>query len=323
MAKKHYRFNPESISFDQVEHNLMSRFKKIFGYLLSSFIIATLLLFVLSKFINIPHTRQVERENKRLLAQYNLMNKELDQMQKVLEDIQQRDDKIYRIILEAEPIPNSIRKAGFGGVNRYSELENMKNSELVIETSRKLDILSKKLYVQSKSFDEVKELALNKEMMLAHLPAIQPVSNKDLKRTASGWGWRIDPIYKVRRFHYGMDFSAPKGTEIYATADGKVKEVKTFRSGYGKHIIIDHGFGYKTLYAHLKGFKAKKGQKVKRGEVIGYVGNTGKSTGPHLHYEVHKNGKKVNPQYYYFKDLTPLEYEKMIQLSSNTGQTFD
>ena len=323
MAKKHYRFNPESISFDQVEHNLMSRFKKVFGYLLSSFIIATLLLLVLSKFINIPNTRQVERDNKRLLVQYNLMNKELDQMRKVLEDIQQRDDKIYRIILEAEPIPNSIREAGFGGVNRYAKLENMKNSELVIETALKLDILSKKLYVQSKSFDDIKELALNKEMMLAHLPAIQPVSNKDLKRTASGWGWRIDPIYKVRRFHYGMDFSAPKGTEIYATADGKIKEVKTHRSGYGKHVVSDHGFGYKTLYAHLKGFKAKKGKKVKRGEVIGYVGNTGKSTGPHLHYEVHKNGKKVNPQYYYFKDLTPREYEKMIQLSSNTGQTFD
>jgi murein DD-endopeptidase MepM/ murein hydrolase activator NlpD len=241
-------------------------------------------------------------------------------------DIQQRDDNIYRVIFESEPISSSIRKAGFGGVNKYANLENLENAELVIKTATHLDRLAKEAYIQSKSYDEVMRLALNKEKMLAAIPAIQPVSNKDLKRTASGWGYRIHPIYKIRKFHYGMDFTAPTGTEIYATGDGVVATVKgnkRSKIGFGLEIIIDHGFGYETLYAHLNEFNVKAGQKVKRGDVIGYVGNTGGSTAPHLHYEIHKNGKPVNPEYFYFKDLTPQEYEKMVAISSNMGQSFD
>lgn len=195
-----------------------------------------------------------------------------------------------------------------------------------METARKLDILAKEAYIQSKSYDKVMEMALNKEKMLASIPAIQPVANRDLKRTASGWGYRIHPIYKVRKMHYGMDFTAPVGTPVYATGDGKVVEVagsKRSRVGLGLSVKVDHGFGYETIYAHLNAFNVKNGQEVKRGDVIGYVGNTGGSTAPHLHYEVHKNGQAVNPQYFYYKDLTPQEYEKMIAISGNIGQTLD
>ena len=265
----------------------------------------------------------MKRENERLLTQYTLMNKDLNNMGKVLKDIQYRDDNIYRVIFEAEPIPASVREAGFGGVNRYSQLENMDNADLVISTARKLDVLTKQIYIQSKSYDDVMTMALNKEKMLASLPSIMPVSNKDLKRTASGWGYRIHPIYKIRKFHYGMDFSAPTGTEVFATGSGVVERIQRSKIGFGNHITIDHGYGFETLYAHLSAFNVKEGQKVKRGDVIGYVGSTGTSTAPHLHYEVHKNGQKVNPQNYYFLDLSPQEYEKMIEISSNMGQSFD
>jgi murein DD-endopeptidase MepM/ murein hydrolase activator NlpD len=219
-----------------------------------------------------------------------------------------------------------VRKAGFGGINKYSHLENLNNSALIIETARKIDVLAKEAYIQSKSYDEVLKMALNKEQMLASIPAIMPISNEDLKRTASGWGYRMHPIYKVRKFHYGMDFTAPVGTPVYATGDGKVLEVsgsKRSRVGFGLVVKIDHGYGYETVYAHLNAFNVRQGQEVKRGDVIGYVGNTGGSTAPHLHYEVHRNGSAVNPQYYYFKDLTPQEYERMIAISSNIGQTLD
>ena len=216
-----------------------------------------------------------------------------------------------------------MRKAGFGGVNRYTELEGYENSDIVIQTARKLDQITREVYVQSKSYDELIKLATNKEKMLASIPAIQPISNKDLRRTASGWGWRIHPIYKIRKFHYGMDFTAPRGTPVYATGDGVVKRVIRSRRGYGNQILIDHGYGYVTQYAHLNGFNVKKGQHVKRGDVIGFVGNTGLSTAPHLHYGVLYNGKYVNPINYYFNDLTADEYEKMVTLSQNAGQSFD
>jgi len=241
----------------------------------------------------------------------------------VLDDIQNRDDNIYRVIFEAEPIEKSIRKAGYGGINRYQNLRGYSNSELIIKTSEKVDQISKQLYIQSKSYDEIIELAKSKEKMLAALPAIQPVSNKNLSRMASGYGWRIHPIYKTRKLHTGMDFSAKSGTPIYATGDGKILAVKKSRKGYGNHVIIDHSYGYKTLYAHMKRSIVHKGQDVKRGEVIGYVGSTGTSVGPHLHYEVIKDGKKINPVNFYYNDLTPDEYEKMLEISSQNNQSFD
>jgi murein DD-endopeptidase MepM/ murein hydrolase activator NlpD len=323
MGKTNYRFNPETLSYDKIERNIKSLVKRLFGYLSTSIVLAVIISMVSLQFFDSPKLRRMKRENERLLTQYTLMNKDLDNMSKVLKDIQYRDDNIYRVIFEAEPIPASVRKAGFGGVNRYSQLESMGNADLVISTARKLDVLTKQIYIQSKSYDDVMNMALNKEKMLASLPSIMPVSNKDLKRTASGWGYRIHPIYKIRKFHYGMDFSAPTGTEVFATGSGMVERIQRSKIGFGNHITIDHGYGFETLYAHLSVFNVKAGQKVKRGDIIGYVGSTGTSTAPHLHYEVHKNGKKVNPQNYYFLDLSPQEYEKMIEISSNMGQSFD
>ncbi len=326
MAKKKYKFNPDTLNYERVGISLKDKSLKILAYFSSSLALALVIVVVVLNIYETPKTKALRRENQRLLTQYELMDKDLEKIESVLDELQQRDDNIYRVIFETEPIPSSVRKAGFGGTNKYSHLESMDNSELVINTARKLDIVSKEAYIQSKSYDDVLNMALNKEKMLASIPAIQPVANKDLKRTASGWGYRLHPIFKVTKFHYGMDFTAPVGTPIYATGDGKVTTVKgskRSRSGFGLEIIIDHGYGYETLYGHLNAFNVKRGQKVKRGDVIGFVGNTGGSTAPHLHYEVHKNGKKVNPSYYYYKDLTPQEYDKMIAISSNIGQSLD
>jgi murein DD-endopeptidase MepM/ murein hydrolase activator NlpD len=280
---------------------------------------------VFSHYFDSPKEKALIRINNQKDLQFELMQKKLEQVSKVLDDVQERDDNIYRIIFEAEPISKTVREAGFGGINRYEELEKTTSSALIVETAKKLDIISKRLYIQSKSYDEVIEKALNKEHMLACLPAIQPISNKALTRAASGYGWRIHPIYKIRKFHEGMDFTSPTGSEVYATADGIVAVMeKNPDRGFGNMITLDHGFGYRTLYAHMEAFNnIKLGQKVKRGDVIGYVGSTGLSTAPHLHYEVHKYGKAVNPINFYFNDLTPSEFDQIIDISSRSGQTFD
>ena len=326
MAKKKYKFNPDTLSYERVGISVKERIIKILTYFSSSLSIALVIVVIFLNTYETPRDKALKRENQRMLTQYELMKKDLDKVENVLTELQQRDDNIYRVIFEADPIPSSVREGGFGGSNKYSQMEDLSNSELIISTARKLDIISKEAYIQSKSYDEVMEMALNKEKMLASIPAIQPVSNKDLKRTASGWGYRIHPIYKVRKFHYGMDFSSPTGTPVYATGDGKVESVggsARSKVGFGLEIKIDHGFGYETLYGHLSAFNVKKGQNVKRGDIIGYVGNTGGSTAPHLHYEVHKNGTAVNPTYYYYKDLSPDEYDKMVEISSNIGQSLD
>lgn len=240
----------------------------------------------------------------------------------VLQDVQQRDDNLYRVIFQADPIPSAIRKAGYGGTNRYEHLMDMANSDLVVNTTQKMDMLTKQLYIQSRSFDDVVEMCKNHDEMLRCIPAIQPISNKDLRKTASGYGTRIDPIYGTTRFHAGMDFSAHPGTDVYATGDGTVVKMG-WETGYGNLIIVDHGFGYQTWYAHLQGFRTKLGKRVVRGEVIGAVGSTGKSTGPHLHYEVHVKGQVVNPVNYYFMDLSAEDYDRMIQIAANHGKMMD
>lgn len=322
MGKTNYRFNPDTLSFDEIERNIKTLVRKVLGHLSTGLVTGVIFFFIFLQFFDPPQTKRLKRQNEQLLSQYNLMNKDLEKISKVMEDIQNRDDNIYRVIFEAEPIPSSVRMAGFGGANRYSKLEEMDNSELIISTTRKLDILSKQVFVQAKSYDEVAKMALNKEKMIASMPSIMPVANKDLKRTASGWGMRIHPIYKILRFHYGMDFTAAIGTDVFATGIGVVKSASR-ETGYGNTVVIDHGYGYETYYAHLSRINVQVGQKVNRGDVIGFVGSTGTSTAPHLHYEVSRNGVKVNPQNYYFQDLTPVEYEKMIAISSNMGQSFD
>jgi murein DD-endopeptidase MepM/ murein hydrolase activator NlpD len=324
MSKIKYRFNTKSLTFERAKLSPREIFLRVVSYLATGLVFATLVIVLAYKYFDSPKERQLLRENEYLKIQYEILKKRVDLLAAVLEDLQKRDDNIYRVIFEAEPIADNIRKAGFGGVNRYKSLEGFDNSQIVIEATKKIDRLAKQMYIQSKSFDEVFKLAKNKEAMLASIPAIQPISNKDLTRVISGFGYRTHPIYKIQHLHTGIDFTAPIGTEVYATGDGIVKEVNTDYRGYGNHIIISHGFGYETLYAHLSKFNGlKPGQKVKRGEVIGYVGNTGTSTGPHLHYEVIKNGEKINPVNFFYNDLTPEEYQKMIELASQAGQSFD
>lgn len=273
--------------------------------------------------IDSPKEKQLEREIERMKLDYDLVNQRLQQMSVVLEDLQDRDDNIYRVVFEAEPIPDEVRKAGFGGVNRYNRYKDFENRDLLTETMRRTDILSKQLVIQSKSYDEILGMIRNKAAMLACIPAIQPVSNKELKRMASGYGYRTDPIYKTTKFHAGMDFAAAVGTEIYATGDGVIMRADADASGYGNHVRINHGYGYMTLYGHMSKIMVRPGQRVKRGDVIGLVGNTGKSVGPHLHYEVHKNGEAINPVNFYYNDLSPEDYARMIEMSGTENQSFD
>jgi len=323
MAKVKYYYDTKTLSYKRIELSGGNKLKRLFYFLIGSAFIGLIMVIVFLQFFDSPKEKRLNREIDILISQYEIIEDKLNQVELVLDDIQNRDDNIYRVIFEAEPISKSIRKAGYGGINRYQNLKGYSNSELIISTSKKIDQISKQLYIQSKSYDEIIELAKNKADMLAALPAIQPVANKNLSRMASGYGWRMHPIYKTMKLHTGMDFSAKSGTPIYATGDGKISEVKKSRRGYGNHVIIDHKYDYKTLYAHMTKYIVHKGQKVKRGEIIGYVGSTGTSVAPHLHYEVIKDGKKINPVNFYYNDLTPDEYEKMLEISSQNNQSFD
>ena len=322
MRKVYYIYNPTTRTYDRVyptfRQRIVNFLKRLFvgmGLGAGSFI---LLIWIFGS----PSEKELRIENSRLLAQYNVLSRRLDEALGVMQGIQQRDDNLYRVVLQADPVADAVRKAGYGGTNRYEELMDMANSDLVVNTTQKMDMLNRQLYIQSKSFDEVVDLFENHDEMLKCIPAIQPVANKNLKYTASGYGMRIDPIYKTAKFHNGMDFSANIGTPVYATGDGVIKKAG-WQSGYGKIIVVSHGFGYETWYAHLNKYNVRVGQKVVRGEVIGEVGNTGKSTGPHLHYEVHLKGKVVNPVNYYFMDLSAEEYDQMIELAANQGKVFD
>ncbi len=323
MSKIKYRFDTKSLTYQRANLSTKEVLYKLFTYIATGLVFATVVIVLAYKFLDSPKEKKLERENKQLTLQYELLNKRIELISDVLEDIQNRDDNVYRVIFEAEPIADNIRKAGFGGVNRYVNLEGYNNSDLVIEASKKMDKISKQLYIQSKSFDEVFKLAKNKTEMLASIPAIQPISNKDLRRLASGFGYRTHPIYKIQHLHTGLDFSAPTGTEIYATGNGVVVSTDKESRGYGYNVVIDHGYGYQTLYAHMSDFAVKPRQKVKRGDVIGYVGSTGTSTAPHVHYEVIKNGQKINPINFFFNDLTPEEFHQIIEISSQPNQSFD
>lgn len=323
MPRTKYKFNPESLSFDRVRLGLKTLIFRFMAYFVGSVIVALCYWVIFAAFFDSPREKALEREIEQMTIQYDLIHREMASIEKVLEGLQKTDDNLYRTIFESEPLPSSLREGGVGGINRYESLEGYSNSRLVIETANRLDKIRKKVYVQAKSFDELIDLAQSKEEMLRSVPAIIPLSNKDLTRTASGFGWRIHPIYKISKFHNGMDFTAPEGTEVYATGNGTIVKVQSSQRGLGKHIIVDHGFGYQSIYGHLSNFNVRVGQKVQRGEVIGYVGNTGLSVANHLHYEIKLNGVNVDPVNYYFEDLTALEYEKMIEFSAKTGQSFD
>ncbi len=323
MSKVKYKFNKKSLQFEVVKHNFKTRLLKVLSYLATGAVFSTVVIFFAYTFLDSPKEKILKREIAQYQEQFQMINERIEQYDAVLTELADRDDNIYRVIFEAEPVSNAVRKAGFGGTDRYSKLEGYNNSTIIVNTVKKLDKIHSQLVVQSKSFDEVFDLAKRKTEMLACIPAIQPVNNKDLKRLSSYYGYRTDPIYKVRKFHPGIDFSAPTGTAIYSTGDGVVKEISNSRTGYGNTLVIDHGYGYQTMYAHLHQFKVKQGEKVKRGQLIATIGNTGKSTAPHLHYEIWKNGNKINPVYYFFNDLTPGEYETVLDLSSRQSQSMD
>jgi murein DD-endopeptidase MepM/ murein hydrolase activator NlpD len=323
MPRTKYKFNPESLSFDRIRLGIGEIFLRFLAYFIGSVIVAVLYWIVFAAFFDSPKEKALEREVQQLTIQYDLINREMGDIENVLDDLQKTDDNLYRTIFESEPIPPTLRVGGVGGVNRYNSLEGYKNSNLVIETVNRLDKIRKKVYIQSKSFDDLIALAKNKEEMLRSVPAIIPVSSKDMTRIASGFGLRIHPIYKIIKFHYGMDFTAPAGTDVYATGNGVIASVQSSGRGLGKNIVIDHGFGYSSIYAHLSNFNVRVGQKVQRGDIIGFVGNTGTSIANHLHYEIKLNGTNVDPVNYYFEDLSPSEYERVVEIASKTGQSFD
>lgn len=323
MAKVKYYYDPETLSYRKIELRKRDKFKKTLIFLASSLLFATIIVLLSFQFIESPRQKAQKRELENMKLRYELLDKKITQAQTVLEGLQERDNNIYRIYFEANPIPMEQRTAGFGGVNRYKSLEGFENSDMIIEATKNMDILAKQLYVQSKSLDEIINMAEDKEKLLAAIPAIQPVKKEDLKRMASGFGWRSDPFTKARKMHKGMDFTAPTGTPIYATGNGVITRADSNSSGFGNHIRIDHGFGYLTLYAHLSKYNVKKGQRVKRGDLIGFVGNTGRSQGPHLHYEVHKDGKAINPINFYYGNLSPEEFKAMLKAANQEGQSFD
>ena len=323
MASKKYRFNPESLLYEEVKYSFYQKLIKAFPFLLSTLFIAFVSLYLLNSKIDSPKTQSLITEQNNLLLDLKLMQTNILYMNQKLEDLENNDDHIYRTYFEVNPLSSSIRDAGFGGNDKYEIYKNSKYGTLLAEVDKDLEIVGKKMVVQSKSYDDVIEMAKTKEKRLAARPAIQPVSIKKLTRFGSAFGMRNHPILKQWKMHEGIDLTAPRGTEIFATADGVVLFAGPTNGGYGRKIMIDHGFGYRTLYGHCYQIHVKRGDKVKRGDVIGTVGSTGLSTRPHLHYEVHVNGRKVNPVNYYANDLSGEEYDKMIELLSKADPSFD
>ena len=323
MSKVKYYYDPESLSYRKIERKKRTTFKYATMFILASAIFGFIFVFIASQYVESPKERALKRELQNMQLQYGILNKKMEHAEAVLANIEDRDNNIYRVYFEANPIPEEQRKAGFGGINRYKKLEGYDNSKLIVESSKRLDILQKQIVVQSKSLDEIAKLAEEKEKLLTAIPAIQPVNNKDLTRMASGYGMRSDPFTKARKMHWGMDFTAPRGTPIYATGDGVVVRADAGATGYGKHIRIDHGYGYVSLYAHLYKYNVKRNQKVKRGDLIGFVGSTGRSQAPHLHYEIFKDGDKINPINFYYGSLTAEEYAKLLEHATLENQSLD
>ncbi len=323
MKKVKYQYNKHTLRYEKIEATWQSIALQVFGILCGAVVFGVFCGMIAFKFFTSPAEREQEVKIEKLQIKVENFKRQVQEQEDVLAALQERDESIYRTIFEAEPIPMAVREAGFGGGNRYKDMDNLPNSDLMKSTAQRIEKIRKQLYIQSKSYDEIAELVKNKEEMFASIPAIQPVSNKELRRIASGFGMRMHPIYKTRKMHSGMDFSAPTGAPVYATGKGKVVKVKKLRKGYGYHVVIDHGFNYETLYAHLSKIKVRTGQRIKRGDVIGLVGNTGTSTAPHLHYEVHKNGKRINPINFFYNDLSPEEFDKVLEISAKHMQSFD
>lgn len=323
MSKQKYKYNPATLSYDKVEIGPWKRVLRILLWIAPSVVLGLVLAIVITRRIDSPREQELKSELIQNERELNRLQNDMKLVNDVLDVLQSRDEDLYRAALYAEKFPDELRMMGVGGSDRYGYLSKLSNAELLISTSEQMDKLERRLNAQSMSFRELLKLAKDKEKLLASIPAIQPVRNKDLKKRISGFGFRIDPIYKTRQKHTGMDFTADKGSDVYVTGNGVVEDIERKKWGYGNCIVVNHGYGYKTRYAHLSVIKVKVGQKLKRGELIGLVGSTGKSTGPHLHYEVEVNGEKVNPIGYYHSDLTPEQFEQLLEMSENSHQSMD
>jgi murein DD-endopeptidase MepM/ murein hydrolase activator NlpD len=317
MARIKYYYDTETCKYERIKVSKWDIFLNSLGIFSLSLVLAIGILFIASTYFESPQVSLLKKENHELLIYYDGLQKDLSQMKGMVSSLQERDDNIYRVIFEADPIPSTIRQAGVGGTDRYRALreEKLEREDLVVGTYGKIDNLKKQMYIQTKSYDDILQMAKNKADMLASIPSIQPIPNKDLKRLASGYGQRMHPILKVRRMHAGCDFSAPQGTPIYATGNGTIITARFYKTS-GNMVKIDHGYGYITKYFHLSKFAVKEGKKVKRGDIIGYVGNTGLSKAPHCHYEVWKNKRHINPINYFYNDVSDEEYEKLLELAS-------
>ncbi|EAR17069.1 MULTISPECIES: M23 family metallopeptidase [Robiginitalea] len=325
MTKVKYYYDPDTLSYRKIEPKKSRKYRNIALFVIASalFGFMGLMLLLNTNLLNTPRELALQREVNNFELRFELLNRKMDQMEQVLANIEDRDNNIYRLYFEANPIPEEQRRAGFGGVNRYKDLEGFNNSDMIIATTRRMEIIQKEMVIQSKSLDEITKLAAEKEELLAAIPAIQPINNDNLTRMASGYGWRSDPFTKARKMHWGMDFTAPRGTPVYASGNGTVSRADNNASGYGKHIRIDHGYGYMSLYAHLSKYNVRRGQQVKRGDLIGFVGSTGRSEAPHLHYEVWKDGDRINPINFYYGSLTAEEFDNMLIRANQENQSLD
>jgi murein DD-endopeptidase MepM/ murein hydrolase activator NlpD len=323
MKKIKYYYNTNTLRYEKLETPLRVKLLRIFGFIASALVTAGLISYVAFQFVGSPNEKRIADQNKVMRDRYKQLEKEVDALEQQMQELEKRDNDVYRAIFEATPVPDSARAKALEEKQEVDKVQKIKDYELASSIQSTLDVLKSRIAAQQKSYEQVDELVKNKEELLSHTPAIQPVSNKDLNRIASGFGSRIDPVYKTVKFHYGLDFSAPQGTPIYATADGSVTTAGSTGNGYGNHVIINHGFGYETLYGHMVRVKVGNGAKVKRGEVIGWVGSTGKSTGPHCHYEVHKNGEKLDPIYFFYNDLSPEQFDLLLKKAAASNQSFD
>lgn len=323
MKKIKYFYNTHTLRYEKLITPLRVKLLRIFGFIAAASVSAAIIVAIAFQYIDSPKEKLLLQQNEDLKNSYSIFQAEIRRLQQEMAELEKRDNDVYRAIFEASPIPDSARVKEMENNKEVALVRGMGESQLVSAMTAQLNNLAKRTAYQEKSYQEIDGMLKNKEKLLASIPAIQPVANKDLNRIASGFGYRIDPVYKVAKFHAGLDFAAPQGTPIYATADGTVKEANYNAGGYGNHVIINHGYGYETLYGHMYKIKARAGQRVKRGEVIGYVGSTGKSTGPHCHYEVHKSGERIDPVYYFSNDLSPEQFDRLLKLAAASNQSFD
>lgn len=323
MKKVKYVYNANTLRYEKLVVPLRVKLLRVLGFLAAAIVTALIIVAFAFRFLDSPKERIIRMQYERSQQDINLISGRVRELEQKLTQLEQRDNEVYRTIFEASPIPDSARQKELEMENEARLVASMDQSELVKSIISTLNKVSARMTFQEKSYTEIEGMIRNKEKLLAATPAIQPVANRDLKRIASGFGRRIDPVYKTVKFHAGLDFSAPQGTPVYATADGRVKISGNLGNGFGNHVVINHGYGYETLYGHLVRLKARVGQVVKRGEVIGWVGNTGKSTGPHLHYEVHKGGRPIDPIYFFYNDLSPDQYQQILKLAASSNQSFD